>query len=233
MAALINSVESNYAHAMLALLDEAAVKSDAGVQAIFTYLLAYPSLAFSDLASLTGFDEDKLRNYLEALGGLVEFDGTVWSISDAGDASIKAVLAVASGKVKLSASSTAMALSVTELTRWEEVKRIVMDTPYKFSFGATSRELFERWFSFVDSNPTATLEEATAYYQIPNPDEIGASIVFKNQANAGITIHRPGTQPIIYFRALIKTFQMGGKDNILDEDGPLIEKALSLGLTFW
>lgn len=233
MAALIESVESNYAHAMLALLDEATVKSDAGVQAIFTYLLAYPNLAFSDLASLTGFDEDKLINYLEALEGLVEFDGTVWSISDAGDASIKAVLAVASGKVKLSASSTAMAFSVAELARWEEVKRIVMDTPPVHSISKTCREQFEDWFSFVDSNPTLTLEEVVDVCRALNPGENDAAIAFSRQINNGITIHRPGTQPVINFSALIKAFQRGGADNILDEDGPLIEKALGLGLTFW
>jgi len=233
MTALINSSESNYANVMLDLLNEATVKSDAGVQAIFTYLFAYPSLSLPDFASLTGFDEDNLRRYLEALGDLVEFDGTVWSISEAGNASMKAVLAVASARGKHSTSSISTALSVAELARWEEVKRIVMDTPYKSSSGETIRECFEQWFSFVDSNPTPTLEEVTAEYRVSNNDETKASLVFLNQANAGITVHRPGTQPVIYFHNLIKTFQMGGRDNILDEDGPLIEKALSLGLTFW
>lgn len=232
MTVLVSSVGRDYAHAILSFFDEPTEKSDAGVQAVFTYLLAYPNSAISDLIALTGFDEEKLRNYLDALGTLVAFDGIVWSISDFGYEKMKSELPITPGKLKLSTYLVPVGLSAAELSRWEEIKRIVMDTSPQPPHGATIRQDFESWFSYVDSNPPPTLKDVSGG-RTPNPGEANAVMAFTRQGAYGVAIHRPGTQPVVDFGRLIKTFQFGGKDNILDGDGPLMEKALSLGLTLW
>lgn len=225
---------NGYAEAILKVFDEASLKTDAGVQAVTTYLLAYPGQSIEDLAGAAGFDEARVRDYLSALGDLVEADGTTWRLSARGRSEIEHALAAAVGSAKGALSSGAAGLTAAEAERWEEVKRIVMDTvPASLPGMESLRTQYEHYFSFVDSNPPKTLDEATATYSYPKPGETDASCTFLNQGNIGLTVHRPGTRPAVDFGALIKGFQENDDDCLLDSDGPLIYKALDLGLTFW
>lgn len=221
-----------YTEAMLQLFDESSLKTDAGVQAVMTYLLAYPGQTIGDLAGATGFDEARVRDYLSALGDLVELSGATWSASTRGRSEIEYLLAIGAGRAKGPWPPGAAGLTAAEAKRWEEVKRIVMDTP-SFAASKPLRAEYEHWFRFVDSNPPKTLAEVTAVYFRPKPGEAEANCTFRNQGNIGLTIHRPGTQPVVDFGALIRAFQQTDDDSLLDSDGPLIEKALGLGLTFW
>lgn len=223
-----------YAEALLHLFDEASLKTDAGVEAIMTHLLACPGQPIEDVASTTGFDEVQVRDYLSALGDLLEADGTRWRLSARGRSEIERALATAFGSAKGIRPSGALGLSAAEAERWEEVKRIVMDTvPEYLPGGASLRAQYEHYFSFVDSNPPATLDEAFSPSSPRKPGETTASLTFSNQGNIGLTVHRPGTQPAVDFGSLVKTFQENDDDCLLDSDGPLILKALSLGLTLW
>lgn len=223
---------STYAETMLQVFDESSLKADAGVQAVMTYLLAYPRQTIGDLASATGFDEAQMQDYLSALGDLVELSGTTWSASARGRSEIEHLLAVGTGRAKGARPSGTVGLTAAEAKRWEEVKRIIMDTPVN-SFSKTLREQYEHWFRFVESIPPKTVAEVTAVYQCPKPGEAEADCTFGNQGNIGITIHRPGTQPVVDFGALLRHFRQTDDDSLVDSDGPLIEKALDLGLTFW
>jgi hypothetical protein len=137
------------------------------------------------------------------------------------------------GSVKGSRAAGAVGLTAAEAKRWEEVKRIVMDTVPKRLPGEKSlRAQYRHYFSFVDSNPPQTFDEAISPYARGLPGETDASLTFENQGNFGLTVHRPGTQPAVKFDALITTFQEDD-DCLLDSDGPLIHKALGLGLTLW
>ncbi len=207
---------NGYADALLQVFNEASLKTDAGVQAVMTYLLAYPGQAIEDLAGMTGFDEAKLRDYLAALGDLVESDGPTWRPTARGRSEIEQALTAATGSAKGSGPSGVTRLTAAEAKRWEEVKHIVMD-----SAGAHEEPLrtqFEHWFRVTDSSP-GTLP--------PYPTEAEASCTFHNQGNTGITIHRPGTQPVIDFENLESTFGLHAADD------QIIRKALGLGLTFW
>lgn len=225
---------NGYAEVLLKLFDEASLKADAGVQAVMTYLFAYSGQSVEDIANVTGFDEIRVRNYLSALGDLVESDGVTWRPSPRARAETEHALAIATGGVKSSWPAGAAGLAAKEAERWNEVKRIVMDTiPEYLPGGKSLREQYEHYFSFVDSNPPQTLDEAISPYARGLPGETIASLTFSNQSNVGITVHRPGTQPAIDFRLLVKMFQEDDDDCLLDSDGPLILKALGLGLTFW
>jgi len=225
---------NGYTEALLQVFNEASLKTDAGVQAVMTYLLVYSGQSIEDLAGMTGFDEAKLRDYLAALGDLVESDGATWRPTARARSEVEHALATAVGSVKGSLPASAVGLTAAEAKRWEEVKRIVMDTVPKYLPGEESlRAQYEHYFSFVDSNPPQTLDEAISPYARGLPGETDASLTFDNQGNIGLTVHRPGTQPAVEFSALIKTFQENDDDCLLDSDGPLILKALSLGLTFW
>lgn len=225
---------NSYAEALLQAFDESSLKTDAGVQAVLTYLLAYPGQTIGDLAGATGFDDADVRGYLSALGDLVESDGAIWRASARGRAEIEHALAAAVGSVKDSGASGAAGLTTAEAGRWEEVKRIVMDTVPEYILGGKSlRAQYEHYFSFVDSNPPQTLDEATSPYARGLPGETDASLTFSNQSNIGLTVHRPGAQPAVDFGSLIETFQKTDDDCLLDSDGLLIYKALGLGLTFW
>lgn len=183
---------------------------------------------------MTGFDEAKLRDYLVALGDLVETDGATWRPSALGRSEVEHTLAAATGSAKGSGPSGVTGLTAAEAKRWEEVKRIVMDTVPEYLPGGTSlRAQYGHYFSFVDSNPPQTLGEAISPYARGLPGETAASLTFFNQSNIGLTVHRPGAQPAVDFGLLIKTFQESDDDCLLDSDGPLIYKALGLGLTFW
>lgn len=223
---------SAYAETMLQVFDESSLKTDAGVQAVMTYLLAYPGQPIGDLASATGFDEVRVQGYLSALGDLVELSGARWSASARGRSEIEHLLAVGTGRAKGTRPSGTVGLTAAEAKRWEDVKRIVMDTPVS-SFSKTLREQYEHWFRFAESNPPKTLAEVLAVYTRPKPGEVEASCTFGNQASMGITIHRPGTQPVVDFGSLLRHFRRTDDDSLVDSDGPLIEKALGLGLTFW
>lgn len=225
---------NGYADALLQVFDEASLKTDAGVQAVMTYLFAYPGQSIEDLASMAGFDEAKLRDYLAALGDLVESDGATWHPSARGRSEVEHALAAAAGSVTSSGPSGAVGLTSAEAKRWEEVKRIVMDTvPEYLPGGRSLRAQYGHYFSFVDSSPPKTLDEAISPYARGLPGETDASLTFFNQSNIGLTVHRPGAQPAVDFGRLIKTFQESDDDCLLDSDGPLIFKALGLGLTFW
>jgi hypothetical protein len=224
---------NSYAEALLQAFDESSLKTDAGVQAVLTYLLAYPGQTIGDLAGATGFDDADVRGYLSALGDLVESDGATWRPSARGRAEMEHALATAVGSVTSARPSGAAGLTAAEAARWEEVKRIVMDTVPGLMETETLRAQYEHYFSFVDSNPPKTLDEATAGYSHPKPGETDAEITFGNQGNMGLTVHRPGTQPAVEFGTLIQRFQESDDDCLLDADGPLIYKALALGLTFW
>lgn len=225
---------SGYAEALLQAFDESSVKTDAGVQAVLTYLLAYPGQTIGDVAGATGFDDADVQGYLSALGDLVESDGVTWRPSARGHAEIEHVLAAAVGSVTSTRPSGAAGLTAAEAARWEEVKRIVMDTPPDALYSdASLREQYEHYFNFVDSNPPKTLKQATATYSHPKPGETDAHITFANQGNIGLTVHRPGTQPAVEFGTLITKFQLKRADRLLNSDGLLIPKALGLGLTFW
>lgn len=223
---------SSYAEAMLQAFDESSLKADAGVQAVMTYLLAYPGQTIGDLASATGFDEARMHDYLAALGDLVEVSGDTWSASARGCSEIEHLLAVGAGRAKSSRPSGAVGLTAAEATRWEDVKRIVMDTPSHGS-SKTLREEYEHWFRFAVSNPPKTTAEVDAGHFSPKPGEAEADSTFGNQQNIGMTVHRPGTQPVVEFGRLLRAFRVTDDDSLVDSDGPLIEKALGLGLTFW
>lgn len=223
---------SAYAEATLQVFDESSLKSDAGVQAVMTYLLAYPGQTIGDLASATGFDEARMHDYLAALGDLVEASDDTWSASARGCSEIEHLLAVGAGRAKRSRLSGTVGLSAAEATRWEDVKRIVMDTPSRGA-SKTLREQYEHWFRFAASNPPKTAAEVDAVSFSPTPGEIEASCTFGNQQNIGMTVHRPGTQPVVEFGQLLRAFRVTDHDSLVDSDGPLIKKALGLGLTLW
>ncbi|WP_224078073.1 hypothetical protein [Cupriavidus laharis] len=223
---------SAYAETMLQVFDESSLKTDAGVQAVMTYLLAYPGQTIGDLASATGFDETRMQDYLSALGDLVELRGATWSASARGRSAIEHLMAVGTGRAKGARPSSTVGLTAAEAKRWEEVKRIVMDTPVDSS-SETLREQYEHWFRFAESNPPKTVAEVDAVYTRPKPGEAEAHCTFGNQGSMGITIHRPGTQPVVDFGSLLRHFRQTDDDSLVDSDGSLIEKALGLGLTFW
>ncbi len=224
---------NGYADALLQVFDEASLKTDAGVQAVMTYLLAYPGQSVEDLAGMMGFDEARVRDYLSALGDLVESDGATWRPSARARSDIEHALATTVGSVKGPRPASAVGLTAAEAKRWEEVKRIVMDTESKYIVGKSLRAQYEHYFNFVDSNPPQTLAEATSPYARGLPGETHAFLTFQNQGNIGLTVHRPGTQPAVDFGTLITMFQENDDDCLLDSDGLLIQKALGLGLTFW
>ena len=207
---------NGYADALLPVFDDASLKTDAGVQAVMTYLLAYPGQSIEDLASMTGFDEAKLRAYVAALEDLVESDGATWRPSARARSEIEHALAAAWGSVTSSGPSSMVGLTAAEAKRWEEVKSIVMDS--SSTYEESLRTQFEHLFRITDSTP------GTSH---PHPAEAGASCTFHNQGEWGITVHRPGTQPVIYFENLQTTFGLDPSDETL------IRKALGLGLTFW
>jgi hypothetical protein len=207
---------NGYAEALLRALDESSMKTDAGVQAVLTYLLAYPGQTIEDMAGATGFDDANVRGYLLALGDLVELDGTAWRPSARGRAEIEHALTAAVGSVRSTRPSGAAGLTAAEAKRWEEVKSTVMDS--SSTYDESLRTQFEHLFRITDSSPGASH---------PHPAEAEASCTFHNQGNRGITVHRPGTQPVIYFENLKREF------DLRDSDRTLIMKALSLGLTFW
>lgn len=220
---------NGYTEALLQVFNEASLKTDAGVQAVMTYLLEYSGQSVEDLAGMTGFDEAKLRDYLSALGDLVESDGAIWRPSAQGRAEIGHSLAAAVNSVTSAPTSGAAGLTAVEAKRWEEVKRIVMDTAPNDSMSVPLRAQYEHWFNFTDSN----LPPKTSGPRHLKPGELDANITFNNQGNRGITIHRPGTQPAVYFDNLRTTFQVKKSDSLQHSDGQLIHKALGLGLTFW
>lgn len=229
-----NHFELNtYAEAQLQALDEPSLKSDAGVQAVITTLLAYPRQTIQDLSDVTGFHEERVRKYLDALGDFVESDGAGWSVSARGKSGIEYALAVGTGRAKAGGSFSITALTAVEAKRWTEVKRIVMDTSPSRPGEKTLRTQYEHWFHFADSNPPKTLAEATAQHFTPKPGEADASVTFGNQPYMGLTIHRPGTIPTVDFGTLIQRFQVTDDDSLIDSDGLLIQKALGLGLSFW
>jgi hypothetical protein len=207
---------NGYAEALLQAFDESNMKTDAGVQAVLTYLLAYPGQTSGDLASATGFDDAAVRGYLSALGDLVESDGAIWRASARGCAEIEHALAAAVGSVKGSGAAGAAALTAAEAKRWDDIKRIVMDS--SSAVDESLRTQFEHWFRVTDSIPKTSHTDRT---------EAEASCTFHNQGNMGITIHRPGTQPVIDFENLTDTFGLDASDRAV------ILKALGLGLTFW
>lgn len=222
-----------YAKAVLQVFDESSMKTDAGAQAVMTYLLVYPGQSIEDLAGIMGFDEARVRDYLSALGDLAEQTGTAWHPSARGRSEIERVLATAGGSRTSSGAAAAAGLSATEAKRWEEVKRIVMDTSPGALYLGTLRAQYEHYFSFVDGNAPMTLEEAAFPGLSSRPGEAHAQYTFAVQGQVGLTVHRPGTQPAVDFGALIKTFQQSPLDRLLDSDGTLIQKALGLGHTFW
>lgn len=207
---------NGYADKLLQVLNEASLKTDAGVQAVMTYLLAYSGQSIEDLAGMTGFDEATVRDYLSALGDLVESDGATWRPSARGRSEIEHALAAATGSVASSGPSGMAGLTAAEAKRWEKVKSIVMDS--SSTYDESLRTQFEHLFRITDSSP------GTSH---PHPAEAVASCTFHNQGNRGITVHRPGAQPVIYFRNLKREF------DLRDSDEALIQKALGLGLTFW
>jgi hypothetical protein len=225
---------NEYAEAQLQVFNNASLKTDAGVQSVLTYLLAYPGQSVQDVANVTGFDEVRVGDYLSALGDLVESDGAMWRPSARARTEIEYALAISTGSAKSSSLTRAAALTAKEAERWEEIKRIIMDTTPEYLPGEKSlREQYTHYFSFVDSSPPKTLDEAISPCARGLPGETIASLTFSNQNNIGITVHRPGTQPAIDFGLLIKLFQENDDDCLHDSDGPLILKALALGLTFW
>lgn len=205
-----------YAESLLRVLDEASLKTDAGVQAVMTYLLAYSGQSIEDLAGMTGFDEATVRNYLSALGDLVESAGATWHPSARGRSEIEHALVPATGSVASSRPSGMAGLTAAEAKRWEKVKNIVMDS--SSTYDESLRTQFEHLFRITDSSP------GTSH---PHPAGAEASCTFHNQGNRGITVHRPGTQPVIYFENLKREF------DLRDSDEALIQKTLGLGLTFW
>jgi len=207
---------NGYAEVLLRAFDESSMKTDAGVQAVLTYLLVYPGQTIEDVAGMTGFDEATVRDYLSALGDLVESDGATWRSSARGRSEIEHALAAAVSSVTSTRPSGAAGLTAAEAKRWEEVKSIVMDS--SSTYDESLRTQFEHLFRITDSSP------GTAH---PHPAEAEASCTFHNQGNCGITVHRPGTQPVIYFKNLKREF------DLRDSDEALIQKALGLGLTFW
>ena len=223
---------SSYAEAMLQVFNESSLKADAGVQAMMMYLLAYPNQTVGDLASATGFGEARTRDYLAALGDFVDVSDDMWAASARGRAAIEYLAAVGAGSAKAPLPSGTVSLTAAEAKRWDEVKRIVMDTPPRLA-SKTLREQYEHWFHFMESNPPKTATEVDARYTSPKPGEVDASCTFMNQHNNGITVHRPGTQPVVDFGLLLGAFRQTDDDSLVDSDGPLIEKALRLGLTFW
>lgn len=227
------TILKTYAEAVLQLFDESSMKADAGVQAVMTYLLVYPGQSIEDLAGTTGFDEARVRDYLSALGDLAEQSGAAWHPSARGRSEIERVLATAGGSGTSSGATAGARLTAAEAIRWEEIKRIVMDTSPGAVYPGTLRARYEHYFSFVDSNAPITLEEATFPGLRSRPGEADAHYTFACQGQVGLTVHRPRTQPAVDFGALIKTFQQSHADRLLDSDGTLIQKALGLGYTFW
>jgi hypothetical protein len=207
---------NGYAEAVLQVFDESSMKTDAGVQAVMTYLLAYPGQSIEDLAGAAGFDEARVRDYLSALGDLVEADGTTWRLSARGRSEIEHTLAAVVGSVKGARSPGAAGLTAAEAARWDEVKSVVMDS--SDTYEKSLRTQFEQLFLVTDSSPGTSPS---------HPAEVVASCTFHNQGNWGITVHRPGTEPVIFFEHLQKTFGLEPSDETL------IRKALGLGLTFW
>lgn len=206
---------SGYAEALLQVFNESSLKTDAGVQAVMTYLLAYSGQSVDDVAGVTGFDEAKVRDYLSALGDLVESDGAIWRPSTRGRAEVEHALGAATGSAKGSGPSGVTGLTAAEAERWEDVKHYVMDSAGAYDEPLSTQ--FEHFFRVTDSSPGT----------YPHSAEVEASCTFGNQGNTGITIHRARTQPVIYFENLKRTFGLSPSDEAL------IQKALSLGLTFW
>lgn len=206
-----------FAHRLLNGLDEASLRTDAGVQAVITYLAAYPGQFITDIASATGFTDSAVANYISALGLLVENKDDTYRLSDAGSTLIEhAVTEAPIAPSKRSSSS----LTAAQLTRWAEIKTIVMDTPELIGsaiVNPTQREQMTLFFEVLDGVRTATADEA-----------LDMNIHFANQGIQGISLHRPGTSPAFYFNNLANSYE-----SLDDSDEEIIELALRAGLTFW
>lgn len=197
-----------FAVSLYEFLDEACLKTDAGVHAVFIYLAANPRQSFRDVASNLGFTEDQVKRYLDALGHLVESYYDFYELSPAGDAVFERAIAG-------DPASATSVLSPKELARWEFIKTLIMDTS-EYG-GKTIKEKFALYYSHASGS------------KLDEDELIDLSCVFKNQGFHGLSIHPPGTRPAYFFKSLMSFHHTKLKKT----DEKLIVKALDAGLTFW
>ncbi|MFM2007537.1 MAG: hypothetical protein RLZZ09_3192 [Pseudomonadota bacterium] len=75
-------ITSAVAIEIVELLEAPTLLTDAGVHGVFLSLLAYPCQTIGDLAANTGFDENIVVIYLNALGTIVLNNNDTWSIAN-------------------------------------------------------------------------------------------------------------------------------------------------------